>query len=404
VVSLTGAAGVHPSFAAPSVAAGSPAASLVFRLVVTSANGASAPSAVSVTVNPLPPTNPPPVANAGPDQAVASGAAVTLDGSGSHDPDGQPITHAWAQTSGSAVTLSSSSAVGPTFTAPTIASGSPPATLVFSLVVTDANASSSADTVTITVNPSGTAFPPPPGTPPPAVADPNPPPTGGSGSNRLQIGADPFLGLYVVDPASGEPSVQGFVVVTLNFGALPAGALVTLNGVPLLRDPSLNGNYWRVDAAGTQPVVGSGGRIVLVATATDPKDGKPVQRTLVLPCPDDVAVASTPAIGSALVPAAPPAAPLHVSTTVDLTLNVGIAPLTGVYPKATLYGYNPATRALVSSGPPQFIAPGPVSLNVPVQATTAGAYLMDLRWPGHWVIDGETGGFCGLVKRWTYTK
>ena len=398
---LSSATAVKPTLTTPVVAAGSPAASLVFTLVVTSANGTSAPSPVTITVNPLPPSNPPPVANAGPDQAVASGAAVTLDGSGSHDPDGQPITtRAWTQTSGTAVVLSSSSAVGPTFTAPTVASGSSPATLVFSLVVADANASSPADTVTITVNPAGTTFPPPPGTPAPAPPNPNPPPAGGSGSNRLQMGADPLLGLYVVDPAKGEPTVQGFVVVNIDKGPLPSGAVVTLNGVPLLRDPALNGMYWRVDVAGTQPVVGSGGRIVLVATATDPKDGKTVQRTLVLPCPDDVAVASTPGIGSALVVGNP----VHVTTTADLTLNVGIAPLTGVFPKATLYGYDPATRALVPSGSPQNIPPGPVSLDVPVLATTAGAYLMDLRWPGHWVIDGETGGFCGLVKRWTYTK
>ncbi len=119
-----------------------------------------------------------------------------------------------------------------------------------------------------------------------------------------------------------------------------------------------------------------------------------------LPCPSDVAVASTPPVGAALTVGTP----VHLTTTADLTLNVGIAPLIGVYPQATLYGYDPATRALVASGSPQNILPGPVSQDVPVLATTAAAYLMDLRWPGHWVIDGETGGFCGLVKRWTYTK
>ena len=394
--SLSSASAVRPTFTAPVVAAGQPAVALSFSLTVTSTSGASAPATVAVTVSPAAQANPPPVASAGPDQAVSSGAAVTLDGSGSHDPDGQAIAYAWTQTAGPAVALSSSTAAGPTFTAPTVSSGSPPVTLVFSLVVTDATASSSPDTVTVTVNAAGTTNPTPPGTPAPAPPDPNPPPTGGSGSNRFQMGA--AQGLYVVDPARGEPSVQGFLVVTLDKGAIPAGGTVTLNGIPMLRDPSLNGSYWRVDPAGTQPVVGSGGRIVLVATVTDA--GSVVQRTLVLPCPADVAVASTPPVGAALAVGTP----VHLTTTADLTLNVGIAPLAGIYPQAMLWGYDPATRALVASGSPQNIPPGPVSLDVPVLATSAAAYLLDLRWPGHWVIDGETGGFCGLAKRWTYTR
>lgn len=102
-------------------------------------------------LNPLV-TNVGPTANAGPDQSnVEPYSIVTLDGSGSTDPDGTISTYAWSQTSGTSVTLSSASAQKPTFTAPATMDGT---TLVFSLVVTDNNgATSTADTVSIQVLP-----------------------------------------------------------------------------------------------------------------------------------------------------------------------------------------------------------------------------------------------------------
>ena len=41
-----------------------------------------------------------PVANAGPDQAVAAGSTVQLSGTGSSDPDGDALTYTWTRTSG----------------------------------------------------------------------------------------------------------------------------------------------------------------------------------------------------------------------------------------------------------------------------------------------------------------
>lgn len=91
-------------------------------------------------------TNRAPIANAGIDQTVAEQSSVTLDGTGSRDPDGDSLTYTWTQTVGTTVSITNGNMPTASFDAP--AAGE---TLTFQLAVNDGT-TSDVDTVDITIN------------------------------------------------------------------------------------------------------------------------------------------------------------------------------------------------------------------------------------------------------------
>ena len=147
-MTLTGAATATTTFTVPELTGPT---TLTFTLTVTDAGGSpgtgkqSGTDVVVVTVNA---DNDLPTADAGTDQTVSEGDAVTLSGSG-QDPENAALSYAWTQTGGSpTVTLTGATTTTPTFTAPELAATT---TLTFTLTVTDAGGASGTNMVAVTV-------------------------------------------------------------------------------------------------------------------------------------------------------------------------------------------------------------------------------------------------------------
>ena len=142
---LTGPTTVKPTFLADKTG------QYVVQLLVNDGTVSSAPATVTITTTP---GNTAPVANAGPDQTMQVGAMITLNGSGSSDVDGNPLTYLWAFVTvptGSTAKLSSPTIVMPTFVADLAGD------YVVRLLVNDGKVNSTQDTVTITTTGGNTA-------------------------------------------------------------------------------------------------------------------------------------------------------------------------------------------------------------------------------------------------------
>jgi hypothetical protein len=134
----------QPTFTSPLVGGG--ATSLTFRLTVADGLGLESTDICIVNVST---GNLPPTANAGVNQTVNIGTTVTLNGSNSSDPDGSITAYLWEQTGGTAVTLSSTTAAQPTFTAPNVGSGGE--SLTFQLTVTDDVGLKATDAISVNI-------------------------------------------------------------------------------------------------------------------------------------------------------------------------------------------------------------------------------------------------------------
>jgi hypothetical protein len=131
------------TFTAPNSANGE---LLAFNLEVTNNGGAVKSASCLVNVSA---SGQAPLANAGADQIVQPYTNVTLDGSGSSDPDAGIASYAWVQIEGPYVPILNANTSHASFVAPD--PGTPGASLVFQLQVTDYFGMTTRDQCTVNV-------------------------------------------------------------------------------------------------------------------------------------------------------------------------------------------------------------------------------------------------------------
>src|SRR5258707_4679850 len=246
---LSGATTPMPSFYMDKVG------NYTIQLIVSDGELTSAPSQVVVSTK-----NSPPVATAGPNQTVTTRTTVQLNGSGSSDVDGDPLTYRWVITSapqGSTATLSNPNIVNPTFVT------NEKGTYVVQLIVNDGTVDSAPSQVTISnVN-----------SPPVANAGTNQTLVAGTtvqlnGSGSTDIDGDPLTYSWAIlsTPEGSTATLSSATIVNPTFFADKGGTYV----IQLIaNDGTVNGQPSTVTiAAQSTPPVANAGPSQTVTTDT----------------------------------------------------------------------------------------------------------------------------------------
>ena len=148
-VTLTGALTATPSFTAPLINSGGDptvTSTLTFKLTVKDIAGDTSSDLVDVKVVNV---DHAPTADAGGSKNVGEAVVTSLNASASSDPDGDALTFAWTQTSGTPVVLTGANTAAPSFTTPFV--GPAGTSLTFKVTVSDPYGRSASDTATVAV-------------------------------------------------------------------------------------------------------------------------------------------------------------------------------------------------------------------------------------------------------------
>lgn len=150
-----------------------------------------------------------PTANAGSDQTAEIGTLVTLDGSGSSDPDGDALSYSWAidvLPQGSTTALSDDTAVRPTLTPDTVGD------YEMTLTVSDGTETSPVNTVTLT------------------ATEVNTPPIANAGTDQNVVTGDEVN----LDGSLSEDPDGDLITYDWAFASVPEGSIASLSDASIL--------------------------------------------------------------------------------------------------------------------------------------------------------------------------
>lgn len=259
--------------------------SYTLELVVNDGELLSEPDTMLVTS-----ANRPPIADAGPDQSATLGQSVTLDGSGSSDPDFDPLVYSWSLTTpaGSLAELSNPFAIQPSFVVDL------PGAYVAQLIVNDEELDSLPDTALITT----TNAPPLADAGPDQTVTPGQTATlDGSGSSDPEGQPLAFAWSLLSAPQGSAAAIDDLAAAVT---ALPIDLPGTYVAQLIVDDGELasapdtvmlsTGNVAPVADAGPDRVVLAGNVVTLDGTASTDADGDPLSfRWEILSRPTDSA-------------------------------------------------------------------------------------------------------------------
>lgn len=147
-VTLTTPSERTTTFTVPTTAAGT---RLVFELVISDSLNSSDPASATISIAGSNLPNHDPIAVPGGSVTLLAGASVTLDGSGSHDPDNEALTYSWQQIAGTdKAIMTGADTARVTVTAPKVTR---PEALTIRLTVTDPQGATGSAAMTMTVEP-----------------------------------------------------------------------------------------------------------------------------------------------------------------------------------------------------------------------------------------------------------